>query len=57
MTREPLVAFSLCRTGCKEFSTGYIDPMTGALGITSNQKSEIVSLLSAGTVRTTTIVP
>lgn len=33
----------------KHFSTGYIDPTTGMLGITSNQKSEIVSLLSAGT--------
>ncbi|KAK4499031.1 hypothetical protein PRZ48_009543 [Zasmidium cellare] len=33
----------------KEFSTGYIDPTTGMRGITSDQKSEIVSLLSAGT--------
>lgn len=35
----------------KQFSTGYINPDTGGPGITSNQKSEIVSLLSAGTVR------
>lgn len=32
-----------------EFSTGYIDPKTGQLGITASQSSEIVSLLSAGT--------
>jgi len=31
------------------FSTGYIDPQTHMLGITANQQSEIVSLLSAGT--------
>lgn len=31
------------------FSTGYIDPATGKLGITATQSSEIVSLLSAGT--------
>lgn len=31
------------------FSTGYIDPLTGKLGITAQQSSEIVSLLSAGT--------
>lgn len=31
------------------FSTGYIDPKTGMLGITAQQSSEIVSLLSAGT--------
>jgi MFS transporter, SP family, sugar:H+ symporter len=33
----------------KEFSTGYINPQTGDLGITASQSSEIVSLLSAGT--------
>lgn len=33
----------------KTFSTGYIDPDTNMLGITSDQKSEIVSILSAGT--------
>jgi len=31
------------------FSTGYIDPATGMLGITSSQSSLIVSILSAGT--------
>ncbi|WPH01045.1 Hypothetical protein R9X50_00388000 [Acrodontium crateriforme] len=31
------------------FSTGYIDPKTGLLGITAQQSSMIVSLLSAGT--------
>ena len=31
------------------FSTGYIDPDTGLRGITSDQSSMIVSLLSAGT--------
>ena len=33
----------------KTFSTGYINPDTGGPGITADQKSEIVSLLSAGT--------
>ncbi|TGO44119.1 hypothetical protein BOTNAR_0934g00020 [Botryotinia narcissicola] len=32
------------------FSTGYIDPKTGQLGITSNESSLIVSILSAGTL-------
>lgn len=31
------------------FSTGYIDPQTQLKGITANQQSEIVSILSAGT--------
>jgi MFS transporter, SP family, sugar:H+ symporter len=31
------------------FSTGYINPKTGKLGITASQSSEIVSILSAGT--------
>jgi sugar porter (SP) family MFS transporter len=33
----------------KLFSTGYTDPKTGLPAITTNQSSEIVSLLSAGT--------
>ncbi|TGO20785.1 hypothetical protein BPAE_0266g00020 [Botrytis paeoniae] len=32
------------------FSTGYIDPKTGQLGITSSESSLIVSILSAGTL-------
>lgn len=32
------------------FSTGYIDPITGLPGITSGESSLIVSILSAGTL-------
>ncbi|KAM0154166.1 hypothetical protein ACHAQE_007302 [Botrytis cinerea] len=32
------------------FSTGYIDPKTSQLGITSSESSLIVSILSAGTL-------
>jgi MFS family permease len=33
----------------KTFSTGYINPLTKGPGITANQSSLIVSILSAGT--------
>lgn len=33
----------------RTFSTGYVDPTTNRLGISPQQSSEIVSILSAGT--------